>query len=400
MNISNWSTGKYSQYFHNNQMIMDDNNKLYKSSKPSNTIYDKVLEYLDSKYDIRFNSIALDYEITVKKEKDWSILNLNSLLIELTKTGIDIPVSKLEILIKSDWILNYNPLEQYFKNLKKWDENNNYIKQFASYVTTNDNDAWYYHLEKWLVRAVLCALEKDKINKHCIVLANGDQNCGKTTYFRFFIPDKLSAYISEDIGVDKDSRVKLCTNFILNLDELSLMGKTDINSLKAFFSKTTVNERLPYQKKATLLNRICSFVGSSNLTDFLTDETGNVRWIVFDVKGRINFNYSKEINIDDVWSQAYFLAYERKNYNPELTLNDVAENEIRNERYASLSIEQEMVITYYEKSQEQLDFRTATDIVKELYPLGLKINREKIGRALAGFKYTRQKIVKDRFMVI
>mgnify|MGYP000701430780 CR=1 FL=1 len=60
----------------------------------------------------------------------------------------------------------------------------------------------------------------------------------------------------------------------------------------------------------------------------------------------------------------------------ELTLKDIEENEVRNERYTSLSIEQEMVVTYYEKSELQSDFRTATDIVKELYPLGLKIRIE------------------------
>lgn len=370
---------------------MDNTTILYKSDKPSNTIYDKALEYIDAKYTLRFNSIALDYEITLKNKDSWSTLNLNSLLIELIKTGVDIPVSKLEILIKSDWIEFYNPVEEYFKNLKKWDQETDYIKKLASYVKTNDDEAYSYHLEKWFARAVLCALTKDKINKHCIVLANGDQHSGKSTYLRSFIPNILSGFISEDIGIDKDSRVKICTNLIINLDELSLLGKTDINSLKAFFSKTTVNERLPYERKSQLLNRICSFVGSSNLTDFLTDESGNVRWIVFDVKGRINFNYSKELNIDDVWSQAYFLAFEKKNYNPELTLLDIEQNEVRNERYISLSIEQEMIVTYYDKSESNSDFRTATDIIKELYPLGLKINREKIGRALAGFKFIRMK---------
>ena len=50
-----------------------------------------------------------------------------------------------------------------------------------------------------------------------------------------------------------------------------------------------------------------------------------------------------------------------------------------------------MIVTYYDKSESNSEFRTATDIIKELYPLGLKINREKIGRALAGFKFTRLK---------
>ena len=40
-----------------------------------------------------------------------------------------------------------------------------------------------------------------------------------------------------------------------------------------------------------------------------------------------DFEYSKEIDMDKVWAQAYFNAFERKNYNPELTTTDIAENE-------------------------------------------------------------------------
>ena len=75
--------------------------------------------------------------------------------------------------------------------------------------------------------------------------------------------------------------------------------------------------------------RTSSFCGSTNRSDFLTDETGSVRWIIFEVF-EIDFNYSKEININQVWAQAYHNAFERKNYNPELTAEDLIENEKRN----------------------------------------------------------------------
>jgi predicted P-loop ATPase len=74
------------------------------------------------------------------------------------------------------------------------------------------------------------------------------------------------------------------------------------------------------------LERICSFVGSTNRTDFLTDETGSIRWLIFEVHS-FDFEYSKEIDIDRVWAQAYFNAFERKNYNSELTVTDITENE-------------------------------------------------------------------------
>jgi len=369
---------------------MEEDKMLYQTDTAGKTIFDRTLKYLNSKYSLRYNTISLEFEIKRTSDKQWSDLNLNSLFIELTQSGIDIPINKLEILVRSHLISQYNPISEYFENLEDWD-GEDHIKNLCSYVKTNDDNAFLYHMEKWFTRAVLCALEKEKINKHCLVLANTIQNSGKSTYLRFFIPRKLMNYLSEDIVLDKDSRIKLCKNLIINLDELSILAKADINSLKAFISKTHINERLPYARKAEYLERICSFVGSTNKTDFLTDESGSVRWIIFEVTEKINFNYSMEINIDKVWSQAYFNAYKRKGFNPELTLADISENEKRNERFTQMTLEQEMVNKFFEPSDNLEEFKTATEVMMDLSTQGIRLNHLKIGRALSSFKFPRVK---------
>ena len=369
---------------------MEEDKMLYQTDTVGKTIFDRTLKYLNSKYSLRFNTISLEFEIKRTSDKKWSDLNLNSLFIELAQSGIDIPVNKLEILVRSHLINQYNPISEYFESLEQWD-GDDHIKNLCSYVKTNDDKAFLYHMEKWFTRAVLCALEKEKINKHCLVLANTIQNSGKSTYLRFFIPRKLMNYLSEDIGLDKDSRIKLCKNLIINLDELSVLAKADINSLKAFISKTHINERLPYARKAEYLERICSFVGSTNKTDFLTDESGSVRWIIFEVIEKINFNYSKEIDIDKVWAQAYFNAYKREGFNPELTLADIFENEKRNERFTQMSLEQEMINKFYEPSDNLEEFKTATEVMMDLSTQGIRLNHLKIGRALSSFKFPRVK---------
>ena len=369
---------------------MEEDKMLYQTDTVGKTIFDRTLKYLNAKYSLRFNTISLEFEIKRTSDKKWSDLNLNSLFIELAQSGIDIPVNKLEILVRSHLIDQYNPISEYFESLEKWD-GEDHIKNLCSYVKTNDDNAFLYHMEKWFTRAVLCALEKEKINKHCLVLANTIQNSGKSTYLRFFIPRKLMNYLSEDIGLDKDSRIKLCKNLIINLDELSILAKADINSLKAFISKTHINERLPYARKAEYLERICSFVGSTNKTDFLTDESGSVRWIIFEVTEKINFNYSLEIDIDKVWSQAYFNAYKREGFNPELTLADISENEKRNERFTQMTLEQEMVNKFYEPSDNLEEFMTATEVMIFLQNQGVRLNHLKIGRALSSFKFPRVK---------
>ena len=369
---------------------MEEDKTLYQTGTVGKTIFDRTLKYLDAKYSLRFNTISLEFEIKRTSDKKWSDLNLNSLFIELAQSGIDIPVNKLEILVRSHLIDQYNPISEYFESLEQWD-GEDHIKNLCSYVKTNNDNAFLYHMEKWFTRAVLCALEKEKINKHCLVLANTIQNSGKSTYLRFFIPRKLMNYLSEDIGLDKDSRIKLCKNLIINLDELSILAKADINSLKAFISKTHINERLPYARKAEYLERICSFVGSTNKTDFLTDESGSVRWIIFEVIEKINFNYSMEIDIDKVWSQAYFNAFKRKGFNPELTLADISENEKRNERFTQMTLEQEMINKFYEPSDNLEEFKTATEVMIDLSTQGIRLNHLKIGRALSSFKFPRVK---------
>lgn len=364
--------------------------KLYHSSSAGQTIYDRAIAYLNKKYNIRYNSIALEYEIQLRENlKNWEILNINSLLIELSQSGVEIALTKLEILLRSHSIPQYNPLEEYFENLPEWD-NFDIIGMLASYISTDNDPLFRYHLEKWLTRAVLCVFKKGYINKQYIVLTS-EQNTGKSFFLRFLTPPELLPYYTENISVDKDGIIAICKNLICNLDELAVLSKADINTLKSFISKSSVNVRLPYGRKAELLERICSFVGSTNRTDFLTDETGSVRWLVFEVT-KINFAYTSEIDINKVWSQAYFNAFKRKNYDSELTVEDIEINERRNEKYSTISLEEEIVNKYFEKSENVEDFLTASDVMLIVNTnLRVKLNIIKIGKVLTRQKYKRIK---------
>ena len=362
---------------------------LYQVDTATNTIFDRIRKYLAKNYQLRFNEIALEFEIKTENG-DWTELNLNSLYIELTQAGINIAFNKLEILMRSHLITVFNPFENYFQNLEKWD-GENHIQRLISFVKTTDTEPFQIHFEKWLTRSVFCALKRGYINKQCFVFYNTKQNSGKTSFLRFLIPPSLEKYYTEDIGVDKDGLIALCKNFIINIDELSVMSKTDVNILKAFISKNTVNARLPYDRKSSLMYRTSSFCGSTNRSDFLTDETGSVRWIIFEVL-EIDFGYSKEININQVWAQAYHNAFERKNYNPELTAEDLVENEKRNEKFKQITLEQEILISHFEKSENKNDFLTATEIMLAMSnALGVRMNNVKIGKALTALNFERIK---------
>ena len=49
---------------------MNEEKFLYLSDTPSKTIYDRAMKYLDEKYNIRFNTIALELEIQLKEKSE------------------------------------------------------------------------------------------------------------------------------------------------------------------------------------------------------------------------------------------------------------------------------------------------------------------------------------------
>jgi len=369
----------------NNQLKSDNNS----NGKKIITIYDRIEKYLFSKYDIFYNEISTEFKISLKSKNNWKELNESSLVIELAKAGIPRAKAPLETFLTSDKIERRNPIKNYFEDLDEWD-GIDHIAKLASYVPVSEDDKFHYHLKKWLVRAVKCVLIPEYFNKQAFILVHQGQSSGKSTWCRFLCPEALKEYITEDLGNDKDSQIQLSKNFLINLDELAVLSNRNIDTLKSYFSKTAINIRLPYARKNSLLPRFCSFVGSTNSTSFLKDETGNVRWLCFELIDKIDFAYSKEVNMDKVWAQAYHLMKD-PSFNAELTTEDLNENENRNSQFVSLNTEQEFILKYYEKSDDMEDWKSASDVKLKLDILAKNMSVERIGKAFTGFGYTRVK---------
>lgn len=369
--------------------MKDKHFESYNKSEYNDSIYDQIDNELKKHFKIKFNENSLDYEIYDKHSKKQIEFNSSSLLVHLEREKIRANENRLRTYLKSHFVERYNPIRKYFKSLI-WNGKEN-IKQYAEYVTTDNDKLFAHHLKKWAVRAIKTVFDQEEINKHVIVLANGAQHAGKSTYLENLVPDVLRQYYYTNIGVSKDDQIKLCKAFIINIEELDIMGKKDVNSIKALISQKYVNERLPYAEKSTLMYRIASLVASTNNLEFLTDETGSVRWIVFDVIGRINFNYSKEFNIDDFWAEAYHIYINNPEFVSDLTVEEIKENERRNERYTVQTIESEYVLRFYEPSDDLVDFRTPTDIITDLEVMRQKLSPVRLGRSLLKYGFKRIK---------
>ncbi len=366
--------------------------------KEITTVYHKAEEYLESKYDFRYNTISLEIESSNRSSGNFKSCNENSLWLELQKKGIRISQSGLIAILKSDFVPHFNPLIDYFNDLPKWDGKTDFIKDYLSYVKLQDDnelEQFEYHFKKWCVRAVKCATNQGYFNKQAFVLTDdgNGQNIGKSTWCRYLCPPTLSSYIAEDISNDKDARILLCKNFLINLDELAALSKKEINQLKSFFSKAQINERLPYDRKNSIIPRVASFIGSTNMSSFLQDETGSVRWLCFTIK-TIKWGYKTHFNINNLWSQALYLSRDNS-FDETFSREDIAQNEKRNEKYQIISPEIDMINKFYERSVtiDKAEFITATEILNyiNLHTSRINMHPVGIGKALKSIGHPKKK---------
>jgi hypothetical protein len=120
-----------------------------------------------------------------------------------------------------------------------------------------------------------------------------------------------------------------------------------------------------------------------------------VRWIAFLLEGRgLNWNYKKDINIDNVWAQAYYLFTNGFDY--QLSKDELEENERANMQFMVKTVEAELLPRFYEPTKPddtEAMFWTATDFYEDLqkiYPQSkLNITLRGIGQALKLLRYIR-----------
>lgn len=110
-----------------------------------------------------------------------------------------------------------------------------------------------------------------------IVLA-GAQGIGKSTFSRelalherFFL-DGMSKF-------DEEHKRRLIGKLVVEVSELEAFNYSDMSSIKQAITAQRDNIRMPYREYAEDFPRTCIFIGTTNESAFLTDTTGNRRFL-------------------------------------------------------------------------------------------------------------------------
>jgi predicted P-loop ATPase len=277
-------------------------------------------------------------------------------------------LSDLVLIIESDFYPVYNPMHEYLNTLPPWN-GRDYIEELAStvHVAGNKQEMHNRLFKKWFVAMIAAWIESDKTN-HEILTYIGAQGIYKSTFMRKILPPELRDYFSARNfahRMGRDDRLELTEMALIALEELDNMKPQQVNQLKAITTDPSVNERAAYARYRERRDHISSFCGTGNNPRFLTDLTGNRRWLPFLVNS-IESPYEHPFNYTGLYSQAYTLW--RNGFAYWLSHDENAELEIHNREFEDHSMEEELIQTYFRKPNENEvgEFYTATRIIETI----------------------------------
>lgn len=375
-------------------------NKVKKLDAQDETPLTKVKRNIGEMYQIRLNTIRNDVEWSEHGENNFSKVNDNELYLQLEARRVKCSLKDVKTILGSEFPKKHNPVKEYFESLEYDFSKGSVIDETLNHLKVPDEqrERLLYQGKKWFVRAVRTALDEDYFNKQILTFVGEKQNTGKSTFCRWLCPPQLKEYYQEDVTTDKDGRIAITENLLITFDELAGLDKSERTALKTFISKSWIKDRLPYTEKAVRLPRIASFIANTNEWEIINDHTGSVRWLCFCIDD-IDFSYKKNIDVNDLWAEAYHLLRSNK-FPYEMSAAELDENERANRQFFVQSSEMDAIKTHFLPGESvELHFRTATDIMKLLktFESDLKTSRVKVGKALTqlGFKKATKTLIPE-----
>lgn len=302
----------------------------------------------------------------------------------VTEMGVNISVTEMWTALKSDMVPAVHPLRAWLDGLRPYTADQpDWIDWVASQVKVKPSgeeakgdkargeELWRACFKKWFV-AMVASWMKDEVVNHTVLVLVGRQGIFKTTWLDNLIPPELRAYSSKlplSGQISKDDRLRLCENAMLNIDELDAMCGREMNIVKSLLTSTDVNERAAYGRLKERRVRLASFCASTNKREFLTDITGNRRWLPFEVES-IQNPFHTIIPYERLYAQAK--AYVECGYFAYwFDLDEIEVLEAHNEKFRVQENEEELLPILFDKPAEgRGEFMTTAEISDRLATYG------------------------------
>ena len=252
---------------------------------------------------------------------------------------------------------------------------------------------WHLYLKKWLVGMVASWLSDDVVNNVILVLI-GEQGAYKTAWFNYLLPPLLKQYFYTKTNANrmsKDDILTLAQYALVCCEELDTMRPAELNQLKAAVTMPSIDERAAYAHYHEHRKHIASFCGTGNNTQFLSDPTGNRRWLPFEVESIVSPR-DHPFHYEGIYSQA--LALYKSGFQYWFTKEEIQELNRHNKQFETPHLEHELVDLYFRRpTDSELGEFISVARALQMISNGIsqKLSAVNVGRAFSdlGFKRVR-----------
>ena len=346
----------------------------------------------------------------------------NSLWCAMQHHGMAVNLNELHTLLGSDFVKEYHPLKEYLDGLPPWDGETDYIDRLAAMVHVKEsphsplqqdksrerNDLsetpvrFADILKRWMVSMIAAALDETVV-KQVILTLIGRQGSYKTSFMQHILPPVLSEYYttkSNSSRMTKDDLFTMTENLVINLEEIDTMPPSELNQLKAMVTQRYVDERRAYGRNKVHLPHVASFVATGNNLQFLTDDTGNRRWLPFEVED-IDSPWEADIPYEGIYSQTYAL-YQDVNFRYWFTDKEIQQLRGHVQQFEVPRPEYELLLTYYRKpvGLERGVYTTSSQIIGRFGNTSLRLSLQKVGRAMRELGFRQVKASNANYWVV
>ena len=300
----------------------------------------------------------------------------------------------LETVLDSGYVPTFQPFLHYLNRLPPWDGQDHILAMSVSVTVKGGVEKqmlFYEYLKRWLVAMVASWLDEGEVNQAVLVLI-GEQGIYKTTWFSHLLPPELRDYFRIKVNssrVSRDDLITLSQYGLVCYEELDVMKPSDVNTMKSVVTMPSIDERKPYGHYTEHMPHVASFCGTGNNVQFLTDQTGNRRWLPFEVESIISPK-DQPFDYEGIYSQAYALY--RQGFRHYFSKAEEEALREHNRTFETPHPEQEAICTHFHPPQdgEKGEFYTATDILNKIgYNPALRLTIEKIGSAMKALGFVQ-----------
>lgn len=365
-----------------------------------------MMQLLKSRYDFRYNTVMKFVEY-MPKDKGWYGFQpvdprvQKRMTLEVQLADIRVSIKDVRNFLESDYIKNYNPIDEYlFQCYDKWD-GKDHIRALARTVPTA-NPHWADWFYTWFLGMVdqWRGYSHRQYGNSVAPLLISKQGYNKSTFCRRLLPPELQWGYSDNLILSEKRQVyqAMAQFMVINLDEFNQISpQVQQGFLKNLIQLPTLKYKPPYGSHVMEFPRLASFIATSNMKDILSDPSGNRRFIGVELTGPI------DVSVRPNYQQLFAQALSALN-NGEKSYFDAQQVKLimkSNSQFEIIQPIDQYFLLYFElvENEKEGEYLTAAEIfdyLKKQIGSSLKVNSLMgFGRKLANMSELKHKRFAD-----